>query len=151
MRALLQRAAAGAVSVEQQLIGSIGSGLVILLGIGQGDTNDDVAYLVRKTVNLRIFDDSQGKMNLSLKDIGGAALVISQFTLYADTRRGNRPGFEPAAPPELAEQLYQQYIEGLRQQGVTVATGRFGADMLVNISNDGPVTILLESPAKGGK
>lgn len=151
MRALLQRAAAGAVSVEQQLIGSIGSGLVILLGIGQGDTNDDVAYLVRKTVDLRIFDDSQGKMNLSLKDIGGAALVISQFTLYADTRRGNRPGFEPAAPPELAEQLYQQYIEGLRQQGVTVATGRFGADMLVNISNDGPVTILLESPAKGGK
>ncbi len=151
MRALLQRAAAGAVRVEQQLIGSIGSGLVILLGIGQGDTNDDVAYLVRKTVNLRIFDDSQGKMNLSLKDIGGAALVISQFTLYADTRRGNRPGFEPAAPPELAEQLYQQYIEGLRQQGVTVATGRFGADMLVNISNDGPVTILLESPAKGGK
>lgn len=151
MRALLQRAAAGAVSVEQQLIGSIGSGLVILLGIGQGDTNDDVAYLVRKTVNLRIFDDNQGKMNLSLKDIGGAALVISQFTLYADTRRGNRPGFEPAAPPELAEQLYQQYIEGLRQQGVTVATGRFGADMLVNISNDGPVTILLESPAKGGK
>lgn len=151
MRALLQRVSSGAVSIEGQLTGSIGAGFVILVGVGKDDTTADVDYLVRKTVNLRVFADAQDKMNLSLKDIAGEALVVSQFTLYADTSRGNRPGFEPAAGPELARQLYQQYIDGLIKEGIRVATGTFAASMLVNIDNDGPVTIMLESPVKGGK
>ena len=151
MRALLQRVQQGSVSIDGQVTGSIGCGLVILVGVGQNDTAEDVAYLVRKTVNLRIFADQQGKMNLSLKDIAGESLIISQFTLYADTSRGNRPGFEPAAAPALAEELYEQYIEGLKQEGIRVATGTFAASMLINIANDGPVTIMLESPAKGDK
>ena len=125
--------------------------MVILIGVGKDDGQSDVDYLVRKTANLRIFADEKGKMNLSIKDIAGEALVISQFTLYADTSRGNRPGFESAASPDLAKQLYLQYINGLIKEGIKVATGTFAASMLVNIDNDGPVTIMLESPAKGGK
>lgn len=148
MRALLQRVCAGSVSIENKLVGCIDHGLVVLLGVGKEDTDDDVAYLVRKTANLRIFADQQGKMNLSVKDIKGEVLVVSQFTLYADASRGNRPGFEPAAPPDLAQRLYRQYVEGFRTEGLKVETGVFAADMLVNIQNNGPVTILLESPVR---
>ena len=150
MRALLQRVSSGSVSIDGQITGCIKAGLVILIGVGKDDGQSDVDYLVRKTANLRIFADEKGKMNLSIKDIAGEALVISQFTLYADTSRGNRPGFESAASPDLAKQLYLQYINGLIE-GIKVATGTFAASMLVNIDNDGPVTIMLESPAKGGK
>ena len=151
MRALLQRVSSGSVSIDGQITACIKAGLVILIGVGKDDGQSDVDYLVRKTANLRIFADEEGKMNLSIKDVAGEALVISQFTLYADTSRGNRPGFEPAATPDLAKQLYQQYINGLIKEGIKVATGTFAASMLVNIDNDGPVTIMLESPAKGGK
>ena len=151
MRALLQRVSSGSVSIDGQITGCIKAGLVILIGVGKDDGQSDVDYLVRKTANLRIFADEKGKMNLSIKDIAGEALVISQFTLYADTSRGNRPGFESAASPDLAKQLYLQYINGLIKVGIKVATGTFAASMLVNIDNDGPVTIMLESPAKGGK
>lgn len=151
MRALLQRVSSGSVSIDGQITGCIKAGLVILIGVGKDDGQSDVDYLVRKTANLRIFADEKGKMNLSIKDIAGEALVISQFTLYADTSRGNRPGFESAASPDLAKQLYLQYISGLIKEGIKVATGTFAASMLVNIDNDGPVTIMLESPAKGGK
>ncbi len=151
MRALLQRVSSGSVSIDGQITGCIKAGLVILIGVGKDDGQSDVDYLVRKTANLRIFADEKGKMNLSIKDIAGEALVISQFTLYADTSRGNRPGFESAASPDLAKQLYLQYINGLIKEGIKVATGTFAASMLVNIDNDGPVTIMLESPAKGGK
>ena len=151
MRALLQRVSSGSVSIDGQITGCIKAGLVILIGVGKDDGQSDVDYLVRKTANLRIFADEKGKMNLSIKDIAGEALVISQFTLYADTSRGNRPGFESAASPDLAKQLYLQYINGLIKEGIKVATGTFAASMLLNIDNDGPVTIMLESPAKGGK
>ena len=151
MRALLQRVSSGSVSIDGQITGCIKAGLVILIGVGKDDGQSDVDYLVRKTANLRIFADEKGKMNLSIKDIAGEALVISQFTLYADTSRGNRPGFESAASPDLAKQLYLQYINGLIKEGIKVATGTFAASMLVNIDNDGPVTIMLESPAKVGK
>ena len=151
MRALLQRVSSGSVSIDGQITGCIKAGLVILIGVRMDDGQSDVDYLVRKTANLRIFADEKGKMNLSIKDIAGEALVISQFTLYADTSRGNRPGFESAASPDLAKQLYLQYINGLIKEGIKVATGTFAASMLVNIDNDGPVTIMLESPAKGGK
>ena len=151
MRALLQRVSSGSVSIDGQITGCIKAGLVILIGVGKDDGQSDVDYLVRKTANLRIFADEKGKMNLSIKDIAGEALVISQFTLYADTSRGNRPGFESAASPDLAKQLYLQYINGLIKEGIKVATGTFAASMLVNIDNDGTVTIMLESPAKGGK
>ena len=151
MRALLQRVSSGSVSIDGQITGCIKAGLVILIGVGKDDGQSDVDYLVRKTANLRIFADEKGKMNLSIKDIAGEALVISQFTLYADTSRGNRPGFESAASPDLAKQLYLQYINGLIKEGIKVATGTFAASMLVNIDNDGPVTIMLESPAIGGK
>ena len=151
MRALLKRVSSGSVSIDGQITGCIKAGLVILIGVGKDDGQSDVDYLVRKTANLRIFADEKGKMNLSIKDIAGEALVISQFTLYADTSRGNRPGFESAASPDLAKQLYLQYINGLIKEGIKVATGTFAASMLVNIDNDGPVTIMLESPAKGGK
>ncbi len=148
MRVLIQRVKKGAVTIDGALKNEIKQGYVILVAVGREDDSEDVAYLVRKTVNLRIFYDSQGKMNLALKDIAGEALVISQFTLYANTSRGNRPSFEQAAAPDLANQLYQEYIAGLLAENIVVKTGEFAADMLVDISNDGPVTILLESPPK---
>ena len=149
MRALIQRVTKGDVLVDDKIKGQIGCGLVILVGVGQDDIMADAAYLAKKTAALRIFADKQGKMNLSIKDIGGEALVISQFTLYADTSRGNRPGFAAAAHPSTADRLYQEYIEGLEAEQIKVQTGVFQANMLVNIANDGPVTILLESTQKG--
>ena len=136
--------------MDGQLIGSIGKGLVILFGAGRGDTEKDVDYLAEKCANLRIFEDDAGKMNLSLLDIGGGALVISQFTLYGDCVKGRRPGFDNAAKPDHAEPLYEEFIALLKQQGVgQVETGCFGADMLVHINNDGPVTFILESRPEG--
>ena len=149
MRALIQRVRSGSVIIEGEEKSTIGRGYVVLLGVVKDDDAADAAWLARKTANLRIFEDEQEKMNLSVKDVGGELLVVSQFTLYADARRGNRPGFEQAAPPEAANKLYEQYISDLSKEGLSVKTGTFQADMLVNIENDGPVTIMLESPAKG--
>ena len=146
MRALIQRVSRAGVSVRGEPHGAIGPGLVILLGIAHDDTPDAVRYLVNKTSDLRIFTDVDGKMNLSLKDIGGQALIISQFTLYGDTRRGRRLSYTAAARPETAIPLYEAFIRGIREQGIQVETGEFGADMSVEIRNDGPVTLMLESP-----
>jgi D-aminoacyl-tRNA deacylase len=148
MRALLQRVRRGSVSIEGKKIAEIGPGMVVLLGVGQGDSETEADSLAHKTAGLRIFADQQGKLNLSLQDCGGEALVISQFTLYADTSHGNRPGFGWAAEPSLAEQLYQRYAASLAEAGVPVQTGVFRAHMLVEIENDGPVTIMLETLAK---
>ena len=145
MRALIQRVTKASVSIEGKVVGSIGKGLVILLGVKLGDTNDDANFLADKSVNLRIFADQEGKFNLSALDVGGELLAISQFTLYGDTRKGRRPSFIDAAPPEISEPLYEKFVTYLRQSGLKVATGVFGAMMLVEIHNDGPVTILLES------
>ena len=149
MKALVQRVTEGSVSVDGQVIGSIGKGLVILFGAGRGDTEKDVVYLAEKCANLRIFEDEDGKMNRSLLDIGGEALVISQFTLYGDCRKGRRPGFSDAADPAEAERFYEQFLALIAQAGVkNVQHGKFGADMQVKIFNDGPVTFMLES--RGG-
>ncbi len=145
MRALLQRVTRASVTVRGEPRGAIGPGLVILLGITHKDTPKDAQYLVKKSTDLRIFNDSEGKMNLSLKDVGGQALIVSQFTLYADTRRGRRPGYSNAARPETAIPLYEAYIRGFREQGIHTETGEFGADMSVEIQNDGPVTLMLDS------
>ncbi len=144
MRALVQRVRAGAVSVDGQEIARIGRGLVILLGVGPQDTEAQAHYLAEKIATLRIFEDAEGKMNLSLLDVGGAAIVVSQFTLYADTERGRRPSFVSAAPPQQAEPLVERFAALLASHGVGVQTGRFGAEMQVEIHNDGPVTIWLE-------
>ena len=148
MRALLQRVTFARVTVAGEIVGEIGPGLLILLGVGQGDHEQDAGTLAVKTAKLRIFSDDAGKMNLSVKETGNAALVVSQFTLYADTTRGNRPSFTGAAPPAEAEALYLYFADQLRAQGLSVATGRFGADMQVSLLNDGPVTVWLESPAQ---
>lgn len=145
MKLLLQRVSRGSVTIDGVVKGSIGKGFVMLLGVGRGDTAADVEFLAKKAAALRVFADEQGKLNLSIRDIGGEALVISQFTLYADTRRGNRPGFEPAAPPAEAKALYELFLTKLAEQGVPLQCGEFGADMKVEIINDGPVTIMLES------
>lgn len=145
MIAVLQRVSRAGVTIEGRATGSIGSGLVILLGVHKTDTETDVKFLVEKSANLRIFSDSVGKMNLSLLDTGGSALVISQFTLVGDWRKGRRPSFIGAAPPEQGERLYEQFIAGLRGQGVAVQTGVFGAMMEVELVNDGPVTFVLDS------
>lgn len=145
MRALLQRASRAEVRVEGEVIGAIGGGLVILLGVGPDDTDAIADELARRAAELRIFRDGEGRTNLSLLETGAAALVVSQFTLYADTRRGRRPGFTTAAPPELAERLYLRFVSALGALGVTVATGRFGAGMEVELVNDGPFTIWLDS------
>ena len=144
MRALLQRVSSGRVSVDGQTIAHIGHGLVILLGIGHGDGEEQAIYLAEKIANLRIFEDDQGKTNLSVLDVGGEAIVVSQFTLYADTRKGRRPSFIYAADPDVAAPLVERFAELLRGQGVPTQTGQFGAHMLVEIDNDGPVTIWLE-------
>lgn len=145
MRAVLQRVKSGRVSVDDRVIAEIGAGLVILLGIGPQDQEEQARALADKVVNLRIFDDDQGKMNLSLLDVGGQALVVSQFTLYADMRKGRRPSFIEAAPPEIASPLVDRFVELLAERGVPTQTGEFGALMLVEINNHGPVTILLET------
>lgn len=145
MRALLQRVSQASVSVEGQTVGQIGQGLLILLGIGHQDSELQVKALVDKIINLRIFEDAQGKMNLSLLDIGGQALVVSQFTLYADARKGRRPSFTNAAPPALAEPLVERFKSSIAAYGLTLAGGVFGAHMYVQLTNDGPVTIWLDS------
>lgn len=146
MRAVIQRVARGSVRVGDELVGAIGPGLVILLGVRSGDDEQAAAWLARKVAGLRIFEDDQGKMNRSLVDIGGGALVVSQFTLYGDARRGRRPSFAEAAPPEQAAPLVARFAELLAAEGVTpVETGRFQAMMLVEILNDGPVTIILDT------
>ena len=145
MRALLQRVQRASVSIEGELVGAIDHGLCILLGVGPSDTADVARQLAAKCAELRIFNDDAGKMNLSLLDAHGAALVISQFTLYADTSHGRRPGFTGAASPALAAPLVDVFAAALQELGVPVRTGRFGADMLVEIHNDGPVTIWLDA------
>ena len=145
MRALVQRAARGSVDVAGERIGEIGPGLVILLGITHSDTEKEAAFVAEKCMNLRIFEDEAGKMNRSLLDIGGEALIVSQFTLYGDASHGRRPSFTEAARPELANLLYETFVELCRGYGVRVATGRFGADMKLSLVNDGPVTIMVES------
>ena len=145
MRAVVQRVSQARVTVEGRVTGEIETGLLVLLGVGEGDDESDAAYLAEKTAGLRIFEDCAGRMNLSLTEIGGAALVVSQFTLFGDVRRGRRPSFDAAAPPALAERLYQQYTERLRATGIRVETGVFQAMMKVELANEGPVTILLDS------
>ena len=144
MRALIQRVSKVSVTVEGQTISAIGKGLLILLGVGHGDTESQAIFLAEKVANLRIFEDEQGKTNLSILDVKGEAIVVSQFTLYADTRKGRRPSFIDAALPDVAEPLVNQFAELLRGHGVPTQTGKFGAHMLVEIHNDGPVTIWLE-------
>lgn len=145
MRAVVQRVTRASVTVEGQTTGSIQQGLVVLLGVAREDSETDADYLAAKITALRIFDDEQGKMNLSLKDVGGGMLVISQFTLYGDVRRGLRPSWIDAAAPDKAEPLYEFFIAQVRRLLAGVATGKFGAEMQVELVNDGPVTLLLDS------
>ena len=146
MRAVLQRVTSGSVTVDNEIVAQIGLGYVILLGIGPDDTPAIAKELAEKTVYLRVFEDGAGKMNLSLLDVGGEAIVVSQFTLYADTSRGRRPSFINAAKPELAEPLVEVFAARLREFGINTQQGVFGAHMVVDVRNDGPVTILLELP-----
>ena len=145
MRALIQRVSSASVKISDKTVGKITEGLVILLGITHDDTEDDVKFLANKCINLRIFCDENDKMNCSLLDIGGEALIISQFTLYGDVRKGRRPGFSEAARPEHAIPLYEKFIQAVKEYEIKVETGEFGAKMLVDIKNDGPVTLMLES------
>ncbi len=145
MRACVQRVSRCSVTVEGQVVGQIGRGLLVLLGVTHGDTLADVDYLAEKTTGLRIFEDEAGKMNRSVLEVGGQILVVSQFTLWGDCRRGKRPSFTDAAPPDLAERLYDQFVAAVRQLGVPAATGTFRAHMDVALVNDGPVTLLLDS------
>jgi D-tyrosyl-tRNA(Tyr) deacylase len=144
MRVLLQRVREASVTVEGEVVGAIGQGFVALVGVGHADGEEQAAWLAKKVAGLRVFEDEEGKFNRSLLDVGGAALVVSQFTLYADSRKGRRPSFTDAAPPEIAEPLVARFADLLRAQGVPVEMGVFGAMMLVEIHNDGPVTIWLE-------
>ncbi len=146
MKAVLQRVTSARVLVDERTVGEIGKGLLILVGVAGEDHEADAKWLAEKIASLRIFPDSQGKMNLSIKEAAGSALVVSQFTLLGDCRKGRRPSFDKAAPPEKAESLYQRFVEMLRQgEGLSVATGTFGAMMAVSLVNDGPVTLILNS------
>ena len=151
MKALLQRVTQASVTVNNEAVGKIGQGLVVLLGVANGDTEKDADYLVNKIINLRIFTDSADKFNLSVLDIKGEILLISQFTLLADTRHGRRPDFTGAAPPQIAEALYNYIAEKTRANGLKVATGRFQQHMEVEIHNTGPVTVMLDSREKFGE
>jgi D-tyrosyl-tRNA(Tyr) deacylase len=146
MRAVVQRVRMASVEIGGEVVATTGPGLLVLLGVGADDRDEDAAWLAEKIANLRVFEDAGGKMNLSILDTKGEALVVSQFTLYGDCRRGRRPGFDAAAPPEKGESLYERFVALLRGAGVPVKTGRFGAKMLVKIENDGPVTLIVESP-----
>lgn len=148
MRAVIQRVSQASVTIDKQVIGQIDRGFMILLGIHEEDTQADADYLIRKIPLLRVFEDPEGKMNQSLQDIGGSVLSVSQFTLYADTKKGNRPSFIKAARPETAIPLYEYFNEGLCEAGLTVETGEFGGDMDVALVNDGPVTILFDTRDK---
>jgi D-aminoacyl-tRNA deacylase len=145
LKALLQRVSSASVTVDNRIVGQIGNGLLALVGVATGDSSKDVYYLAQKTSGLRIFSDIQGKFNLSVKDVGGSVLAVSQFTLLADTRKGRRPSFTEAAPPEIAEELFNLYVAELKTIGLKVETGRFQTHMQVEIHNDGPVTIALDS------
>jgi D-aminoacyl-tRNA deacylase len=145
MKAVIQRVSEAKVEVDGTVTGAIGTGLLILLGVGRRDEDRDIDYLANKIVNLRIFEDEQGKMNRSLKDVGGRALIVSQFTLWGDARKGRRPSFGEAAPPLQAEELYGKFVAKVMDLGVETATGIFGADMKVSLINDGPVTLIVES------
>lgn len=149
MKALLQRVSSAKVTVGPEIIGEIPGGWLILLGVGQGDAEGDIPKLVDKILGLRLFSDAEGRFNLSVQDIKGALLVISQFTLYADCSRGRRPGFTDAAPPDKAKGLYEKFVETMRASGLLVQTGSFGADMKVSLVNDGPVTVMLDSSEFG--
>jgi len=148
MRACIQRVLSASVVLPQEenrLVGEIGQGLLVLLGVGTADTERESALLAKKCAELRIFEDEKGKMNLSLTDVGGSMLVVSQFTLYADCKRGRRPSFTDAAPPELADRLYRHFVEEVRRRDISVALGTFRAEMHVSLVNDGPVTIWLDT------
>ena len=145
MRAVVQRVSEARVTVGGESVGEIGRGLLVLLGVGEGDQESDAQYLADKVAGLRIFEDAEGKMNLSVGDVGGSVLVVSQFTLYGDCRKGRRPSFTDAAPPDRADELYQVFAQRLSDLGVPTATGQFQARMAVSLVNDGPVTLLLDS------
>lgn len=145
MRIVLQRVAHASVTVEEKVIGKIQRGFLLLVGVTHDDAMEDMEYLVRKIVQMRIFEDEEGKLNRSIQDIGGEILSVSQFTLYAETKKGNRPSFSKAAPGDVALEMFEQFNGLLRETGVPVETGQFGADMKVELLNDGPVTILLDS------
>jgi len=147
VKAVVQRVIRASVEVDSRVIGQIDGGMVVLLGVAKGDGEVDVQYMVEKLTTLRMFSDARGKMNLALDDVAGAVLLVSQFTLLADTRKGRRPGFDEAAPPDAARRLYDLVVEGVRRQGIKVETGQFGAHMCVLLHNDGPVTLLLDSRA----
>jgi D-tyrosyl-tRNA(Tyr) deacylase len=145
VKALLQRVSEANVTVNSKIIGEIGQGWLVLLGVGKCDSEAEISKLSEKILGLRLFSDVDGKFNLSVQDVGGQILVVSQFTLFADCSRGRRPGFSNAAPPDVAKGLYERFVAELRMSGITVATGEFGADMQVSLVNDGPVTIMLDS------
>jgi D-tyrosyl-tRNA(Tyr) deacylase len=145
MRAVIQRLTQGQVHIDGKITAAIGKGLLVYLGIGKGDSESDAAFIADKIANLRIFEDADGKMNLSVRDVGGAVLIISQFTLYGDCRKGKRPSFDPPARPDVAEKLYDHTIKLIRDSGLVVETGIFAAHMHVTSTNDGPVTFILDS------
>lgn len=145
MKIVLQRVSYGNVKVDNKIVGEINKGFVLLFGVGQNDSEKNADFLVDKCLNLRVFEDDQGKMNLSIQDIKGEILVISQFTLYGDTKKGRRPSFIEAAPPEKADSLYNYFVDKMKKSGLKVETGIFRADMKVQINNDGPVTFILEN------
>ena len=147
MRAVVQRVSSAFVTVDERSVGRIGPGLCVLLGVRSGDWEQDASWMAEKLVNLRIFEDENGKLNRSLRDAGGAMLIVSQFTLYGDCRKGRRPSFIDAALPEVANTLYEKFVECVRFRGIEVATGEFQTHMVVSLSNDGPVTLILDSPA----
>jgi D-tyrosyl-tRNA(Tyr) deacylase len=151
MKAVVQRVASARVEIEGATVGEIDRGLLVLLGVARGDAESDAAWMAEKIPSLRIVEDAEGKMNLGLEEVGGALLAVSQFTLLGDARKGRRPSFVRAAPPDDANRLYERFVELARSRGLTVRTGRFQAHMQVHLVNDGPVTILLESPGSEGR